>query len=205
MRVRCRLWEWLSSAGVACAASRVPEGPVSEAEHPDRARALLDALDVYRPARQAFLAVLGLPVSNRDPFAEFSEQFVHALMGGVLATSRVQIGHDLVLLDGLKVQVRYLANPGTQWVNEHLVTAIPGVELYALALFEAFEPVGIVVFPTAGLAPICAALGKRHPRQDEQLQFTRRNWWAIRDDPDLYRRLGCRVWLPPLCEPRAPR
>ncbi|GLY85977.1 tyrosine-type recombinase/integrase [Actinoallomurus iriomotensis] len=32
--------------------------------------------------------MLGLPASNRDPFAEFSEQLVHALMGGTLARSR---------------------------------------------------------------------------------------------------------------------
>ena len=40
---------------------------MSGAEHPQRARELLDALDAYRPARQAFLATLGLPASNRDP------------------------------------------------------------------------------------------------------------------------------------------
>jgi hypothetical protein len=65
-----------------------------------RAADLLTTLDAYRPARQAFLAELGLPASNRDPFAEFSEQFVAALTGGTLATSRVQAGHDLVLVDG---------------------------------------------------------------------------------------------------------
>ncbi len=42
--------------------------------HPERAAQLLGALAAYRPARQAFLATLGLPASNRDPFAEFSEQ-----------------------------------------------------------------------------------------------------------------------------------
>jgi hypothetical protein len=133
-------------------------------------------------------------VSNRDPLAEFSEQIVHALMGGVLATNRVQVGHDLVLLDGQKVQVRYLANPDGSWVNEHRVYQIPGVELYALVIFEAFRLVGVLVFPTHGLSPICEALGKRHPRQHEQLQFTRRNWWTIRDDPERFRKLGMRVW-----------
>jgi hypothetical protein len=164
---------------------------------PGRVRDLMTALDVYRPARQHFLGVLGLPVSNRDPFAEFSEQLVHALEGGTLAVSRVQAGHDLVLLGGFKVQVRYLANPGEVWVNEHLVYRIQGVELYALVLFEAFTAVGVLVFPMDLLSPICAALGKRHPRQDEQLQFTRRNWWAIRDNSDRFRDLGVRVWLPP--------
>jgi hypothetical protein len=146
--------------------------------------------------RSAFLAVLGLPVSNRDPFAEFSEQLVQALMGGTLV-SRVQVGHDLVLLDGQKVQVRTLANPGETWVNEHRVYRIPGVALYALVLLEAFAVTGVVVFPTDNLGSGCAALAKRHPDQDEQLQFTRRNWWAIRDNPDRFRALGIRICAPP--------
>ncbi len=166
--------------------------------HPERAADLLEALRAYRPARQALLEILGLPLSNRDPFAELSEQFVQALWGGTLADSRVQSGHDLVSLDGLKVQVRYLANSSSVWVNEHRVYSIPGVALYALVLIEAFAIVGVLVFPTDDLAPICSVLGKRHPQQDQQLQFTRRNWWAIRDDPDRFRALGMRVWLPRL-------
>lgn len=62
-------------------------------------------------------------------------------------------------------------------------------------LFETFVVVGILVFPLDGLEPICAALGKRHPHQDQQLQFTRRNWWAIRDDPERFQALGMRLWL----------
>jgi hypothetical protein len=173
------------------------EAVVDLDEDPLRSAELLQALDAYRPARQAFLGALGLPASNRDPFAEFSEQLVHAVMGGTLATSRVQAGHDLVLLDSQKVQVRYLANPGSAWVNEHRVYRIPGVRLYALVLFEAFAVVGMLVFPTDALVPICAALRKRHPAQEEQLLFTRRNWWAIRDEPDRFTLLGMRIWLPP--------
>jgi hypothetical protein len=171
---------------------------VSGAEDPQRAAELLRALDAYRPARQALLRTLRLPDSNRDPFAEFSEQLVHAFMGGVLAESRIQAGHDLTLLDNQKVQVRYLANPGDRWVNEHRVYRIPDVPLYALVIFEAFEVAGVLVFPTNDLSPICAALRKRHLNQDEQLQLTRSNWWAIRDDPNHFRELGARVWLPPL-------
>jgi hypothetical protein len=163
-----------------------------------RAAELMASLDVYRPARQAFLATLGLPASNRDPFAEFSEQLVAALTGGTLAASRVQAGHDLVLVDGMKVQVRYLANPAGTWINEHCVHRIPGVDWYTLVLLEAFTVVGVLAFPTDGLAAICQALGKRHPRQEETLQFTRRNWWMIRDDPNRFRVLGMHVWLPPL-------
>jgi hypothetical protein len=53
----------------------------------------MEALGHYRPARQAFLRALDLPDSNRDPFAEFSEQVVHALIGGILAKSTVHAGH----------------------------------------------------------------------------------------------------------------
>lgn len=169
------------------------------AEHPERALELMAALDEYRPARRALLATLGLSASNRDPLAEFSEQLVHALLGGVLAQSRVQAGHDLVQVDGRKVQVRYLANPTSgPWVNEHRVHRIPGVELYALVLFEAFDVVGVVVFGLDRLAEVCAALGKRHPDQQDQLQLTRRNWQSIRDDPETFGSLGVRVRLPPL-------
>src|SRR5256885_11359936 len=72
---------------------------VSTAEHPRRAAELLTALGEYRPARQAFLATLGLPASNRDPFAEFSEQLVHALMGGTLAdrkSTRLNSSHLVI-------------------------------------------------------------------------------------------------------------
>ena len=50
----------------------------------------------------------------------------------------------------------------------------------------------------ADLTPIGAALGKRHGDQQTTLQFTRRNWWTIRDDPDRFRNPGPQVWLPSL-------
>lgn len=171
---------------------------MNDTHDPQRTRQLLDALDAYRKPRQHFLEALGSTASNRDPLAEFSEHLVHALMGGALAANRVQVRHDLVLHDGMKVQVRYLANSSKSWVNEHRVYRIPGIALYALVIFEAFEVVGVLVFPLDALDPIGAALGKRHPRQDEQLQLTPRNWMTIRGDPGKFRRLGMKIWLPPL-------
>jgi hypothetical protein len=98
-----------------------------QTEDLERAAQLMSALDEYRPARKALLATLGLSASNRDPLAEFGEQLVHDLLGGVLAQSRAQAGHDLVQVDGRKVQVRYLANPSSgPWVNEHRMHPIPG-------------------------------------------------------------------------------
>lgn len=164
----------------------------------DRARLaeLGAALDTYRPARQQMLATLGLGGSNRDPLAEWSEHFVNALTGGRLAESRVQPKYDLIV-DGLRVQVSYLANPSARWVNEHLVRSLTGADRYALVLFEAFTVTGVLAFPH-DLTAIGAALGKEHGEQATTLQFTRRNWWAIRDDPGTFRDLGMTIWLPPL-------
>ena len=167
--------------------------------HPDTSRVtdLIRALDVYRQARQTLLNVLGLPLSNRDPLAEFSEHLVAALTGAVLASSRVQADYDLTLDDGNTIQVRYLANPSGTWVNEHVVRRVQGVEWYALVLFEALTVIGVLAVPTGHMAMIARALGKRHAGQDEMLQLTQRNWCAIRDNLHVYKDLGARVWLPP--------
>lgn len=165
----------------------------------ERVAELCAALDTYRPARQRMLAVLGLGVSNRDPLAEWAEHLVAALTGGVLASSRVQAAYDLTTPNGLRMQIRYLANPGVAWVNEHHVRNLPGADRYALVLFEAFTATAVLIFPP-DLTAIGAAMGKRHPHQGETLQFTRRNWWSVREDPDRYRELGMTVWLPPFSE-----
>jgi hypothetical protein len=161
-----------------------------------RLRELMAALDRYRPARRALLRVLALPDSNRDPICEFCEHLAQALLGGALADNRVQRDWDLLLADGAPAQVRYLANPSERWVNEHCVRSIPGVEWYVLVLLEGFDVAGVLAFPS-DLSRICAALGKRHGQQAGTLQFTRRNWWAIRDAPQRFESLGMRVWLPP--------
>jgi hypothetical protein len=157
---------------------------------------LNDALDAYRLARQHMLTTLGLDISNRDPLAEWSEHIVAALVGGELAPSRVQAGYDLTTPSGLRVQVRYLANRRDTWVNWHVVRTPAGADRYALVLFEAFEAIGVLLFPPQ-LTAICDALAKRHGDRDVSLQFTRRNWWTIRDDHDRFRQLGMAVWLPP--------
>ncbi|KUO16416.1 hypothetical protein AQJ91_36055 [Streptomyces dysideae] len=153
-------------------------------------------MDSYRLARQTLLGTLGLGQSNRDPLAEFAEHLVAALSGGQLAESRVQANYDLRSVDGEYVQVKYLANPLSDWPNEHTVRTIPGVDWYALVVYEAFAVTGVLAFPP-DLTEICATLGKRHPAQSTSLQFTRRNWWTIRDNADAYRQLGMRIWVPP--------
>jgi hypothetical protein len=99
--------------------------------------------------------------------------------------------------------VKYLANSAQgagAWVNEHIVRSVAGVNWYALVIIEGFQVSGVTAFPAA-LGPVCRALGKRHPDQDTTLQFCRRNWLSIRDDPGHFRALGMRVWLPPFTPP----
>jgi hypothetical protein len=150
---------------------------------------LLGALQEYRAARQRLIEVLGPRQSNRDPLSEFAEHFVAALAGGCVAASPVQAGWDVQLADGGKVQVKYLANTTSAtgaWVNEHVVRSAPGVDWYALVIIEGFRVSGVAAFPGA-LAPVCRALGKRHPNQDTTLQFGRRNWLAVVGNPDRFR------------------
>lgn len=163
--------------------------------HRERLTELLGALDAYRPARESFLEVLGIPVSNRDPLAELSEQLVRAIWGGTLAKSRVQKGYNVVLPDERKVQVRYVANTSDRWINEHVVRGIADVELYGLVIFERFSVAGAVLFSLGRIAEVHQLLVKRHPNQTEQLQFTARNWQSIRDNPIQFAQAGVSVWI----------
>lgn len=161
---------------------------------------LLSALAEYGVARERMLGVLGPRLSHRDPLAEFAEHFVASLLGGRLADNPVQAGWDVQLEDGGKVQVKYLINKAdssvTAWVNEHEVRMPRGLDWYALVIMEGFAVAGVVMF-RAGLRPVYEALGKKHPHPDTTLQFGRRNWLAIRDDPDRFREHGVQVWVPP--------
>jgi len=158
---------------------------------------LIRAMARYRTARREFLVALGIPASNRDPLAEFSERLVAELVGGRLADSRVAKGFDVVDPDGRKIQVRYLANPEGAWVNEHLITFDDDLDFYALAIIEALEPTAVICFARDTLAQVCAHLGKRHPQQERTLQLTRVNAKACLSDRARFAPLGVRVWRAP--------
>lgn len=148
----------------------------------------------------ALLKVLDLGKSNKDPLAEWSEHLVAALLDGTLAASPVQKDYDLTTPAGEKVQVRYLANrsglPGA-WVNEHRVISVPGVDRYALVVFEGFRPLAVLVFPF-DLTQINAALKKKAPKQDYELQFTRANFLQIMGERQRFQELGMQIWQPPM-------
>jgi hypothetical protein len=155
---------------------------------------LLEALAVYRAARNEFMSALGCPTSNRDPFAEFSERVALAALGGTMAQSRTQKGWDFMDADGRRVQVRYLANPAGRWVNEHVVDFRGGgCDRYALLIFEAFDAKTLLVFEHEGIAELCRALGKRHVDQADALGLTQRNYQTIVSAPERFAGLGVQV------------
>jgi hypothetical protein len=152
---------------------------------------LMQAFSAYREARVAFLAHLRVS-SNRDPVAEFSEALVAQVIGGRLAESRVQRGYDVLSTAGVRVQVKYLTNPGDRWVNEHHFSVPDEADRYAIVFFEALAPVAVIVFPR-DLGPVCSRLRKRHPNQESVLQFTRTNFWQVLDEAEAFRELGVDV------------
>ncbi len=162
----------------------------------DKVSELVEALENYREARLKLLAMLGLPHSNREPLAEWSEHLVAALLDGELAKSPVQPGWDLTTPAGEKVQVRFLANraglPGS-WVNEHRVIIPPGVDRYAVVVFEALRPLTVLIFP-ADLKVINEKLKKRSKNQGSVLELTRANYLEILQNRVAFEELGVRVW-----------
>jgi hypothetical protein len=160
----------------------------------ERATELLSLMRSYSAARRELLQAIGCNSSNRDPLAEFSEYLMAALLDGELAQSRVQAHYDLTDPSGRGVQVKYLANPSAGWVNEHTVHFGEGVDDYALVFFEDLLPLAAIVFPRATLGAVCRDLGKRHPRQDELLQLTRRNFQHIRSKREAMALHGVRLF-----------
>lgn len=153
----------------------------------------------YVEARNALLAELNLGrSSNRDPLAEFAEGLVAALLGGKLADSPVQANWDVEAAGVGRVQVKYLANSGSEaWVNEHPVKVNELMDAYAVVFYESLLPVSVVMFDARRLAEVCQALGKRHPNQDTTLQLTRANYLRLTREPAIFRPLGVRVWTAP--------
>jgi len=155
---------------------------------------LIQAFQDYAQIRSRFLRLLSVPRSCRDPLAEFSEVLVSRLLGAQRVASRVQKGFDLISPDGKHVQVKSLCNATTPWVNEHHIRFGEGVDLYALVLFEAMGLKTVLVFPRASLAQIGLRLGKRHPRQDSELQLTQKNVHRILQERVFFESLGMRIF-----------
>ena len=80
-------------------------------KNPRDANDLLGDFSAYRQARLDLLETLGMAGSFRDPLSEFAEVLVARLLDGTLADNRVQKGWDVLLQDGTRVQVKYVANP----------------------------------------------------------------------------------------------
>jgi len=158
-------------------------------ENRSRLSELLDAAAEYRFLRQHLLDIVGTAGSNRDPLSELSEALVEAYLDGVLAESRVQPGYDLIDAAGLRVEVKYLANPAGGWINGHHITMTEQRDRYAIVFFEALAPIRILVFPR-DLGPVCGVLGKRHGNQSDTLQLTHANYRHLSTDSKSARAVG---------------
>lgn len=157
-----------------------------------QASGLLRALREYRTGRIRLLEFLGIGASNRDPLAEFAERLVAALVGGQMAESRVQADWDVLGAEGARIQVRYLANPSGGWVNEHAVE-VSRCDQYALVVFEALDPVAVLMFDSRRLQAVGEALGKRHSDLHRQLLLTERNYRRILAEAAQFAELGVQL------------
>ena len=150
---------------------------------------LLSIWDEYRKKRFEFLNTIGIPESNKDPLSEFSEVLIANLLGGKKAKSRVQKGYDIIA-DGKKIQVKYLSNPPNNWINWHIIKFTEDMDKYALVYFENLIPQAIFIFKKQNLSRICRLLGKRHKNQDQELQFTKSNYFELLNEPEIYEKEG---------------
>jgi hypothetical protein len=136
-----------------------------------------------------------MPEVEPRPLAEFAERLAAALLDGTLARNRVQRGWDLMTATGKRVQARYVANPGGESLNGHVVDFRGDVcDLYALLIVEDLDPKGLLIFEKEGLNGVCASLGKRHSSQDTTLQLLQANYRAIAAAPRSFEPLGVRFY-----------
>ena len=140
---------------------------------------ILKSLSKYSAERRRFLKASGWADSNRDPFSVVSESITICALGGRLAGNQVQARWDLIDAEGHQVQVKYLANSGDRWKNEHHVKFPVGVERYALVVFEQHLPRTLLIFRRDRLADLCRYLGKRHGNQHNEVQFTQHNYESV--------------------------
>ncbi len=157
---------------------------------------LIKAFEEYSVGRTIFLDRLGCPNSNRDPLAEFSERLVTTLVDGHLADSRVQPAYDVIGPSGERFQVKYLANSGDRWVNEHEIHFSPNVDFYVLVFFENLQLTAVLKFSQMGIEAVCKELNKRHPNQHRTLQLTQRNFRHIMSSAEAFQIHGVHVLYP---------
>ena len=161
----------------------------------DKIQEAINRFNNYIKARKSLLSYINCTNSCREPFAEFSEYIVAQLLNSELAESRVQKGYDLIRPDGRKVQVKYLANPTKKWINEHHMKFEGNCDDYAIVIITDFKIEGVVVFKKETIEEVCNLLVKRHPNQENSLQFTRRNFDYILNNVSQFKELGVEVLL----------
>lgn len=71
------------------------------------------------------------------------------------------------------------------WVNEHSVSFTPGVDGYALVIFEGLRPLAVLTFPT-DLGAINKKLNKKAKNPKSTLELTRANYLQITQDRSTF-------------------
>lgn len=152
----------------------------------------------YREARLKLLAAIGPSDSQRDPLTDLGEWLVYRLMGGTLAPSRTQRGHDVISPTGERVQVKTLANPAGVDRNAVGVEFKEGVDRFAVVLFEDFVPRAVVIFRRGSLRELNRVLGNRPTKADPEvtLSLRLRHVALLLSDSGALASLGIEVFHP---------
>ena len=120
-----------------------------------------------------------------------AEEIVVRLYGGKRAPSRTQKGWDVTSADGLKIQVKYLANshPG-RWVNEHEVVFPKEARFYAVVIIQDLKLQSVVVFDKKHVKTIREALDCRSQHSKPGFCLTKRRYDKIVDAPEDFASVG---------------
>ena len=100
----------------------------------------------------------------------------------------------MIRKNGRLVQVRYLSNPADHWRNEHNIHFSQGLDDSGLRIFEKLALQSVLVFPKETYEKVAKLLGKRHGKQDTSIQFTRKNYLTILEEPSKFTYLNVEIF-----------
>ncbi len=160
-----------------------------------RVVSVVDRFDAYLKAQQAIQTAPDRPISSRDPFAEFSERLVAAWLGGEL-TDGGQSTYDVIDGEERPVQVRWLAHPTGEWVNEFPIRFVPGVDRFALVFISASLFAGALCLDRAFVPQVSAELGKLHAQQGTTFSLSQADWQTLVAERVRFEPLGISLLLP---------
>jgi hypothetical protein len=159
---------------------------------------IIAAFEAYRASRIRLMALLGPADSQRDPLTEFGEWLVARLVGGRLAESRTQPGHDVIGPTRERIQVRTLSNPARYDRNSVIVEFKEGVDRFAVVFYEDFRPQVVTIFRTGSFRELNRILGNRPTKADPEvkLSLSLRHVVIFRTNPEMFATRGVSVYHP---------